>query len=620
MEPVKVERVKADPSEPAVASPLAPARPATPPADQADIFPVPDASPIYGPRRPVPNAEARARDLDPEPDRPVVPPPAPSTDPIDRAAPAAAAALPDTLPQSNAALKAALAKREAVRPAGTRERRKERDAIASFYAARGFAPVWSKDGRPVDAVASVLATLARAADDALTLAKVPTDLATSGGTDASAEAELALTEAVVSYARQATGSRIDPQSIAPLIGHRPALADPAEVLDGVVAAGSAAGDRLRALNPVEPRYAALRDKLAELHAARRPSDGPLVPPGPTLRVGMRDIRVPLLRARFHVAAGFGDDPDALRYDAAVADAVADFQRSRALPPSGSLTRATVDALSSAGQPSRNEGVIVANMEMWRWMARDLGANRIEVNVPDYLVTVYRDNRPVSANRVVVGKTDTPTPLFSNTMKYLIVNPYWNVPQSIIRKEMLPKGGGDLSYLSGRGYTVSWHGNEAVVKQLPGEKNALGRIKFLFPNDYAVYLHDTPSKALFAAPRRAFSHGCVRVDKPFAFAESVLNDALPDGARHPWSEGRLEGMIGDKERTVNLPVALPIHIAYFTASVDHGTLKLREDVYGYARAVAAALGHGVAPEVERRPRVAERVRRAQAVVDDGFDPR
>jgi murein L,D-transpeptidase YcbB/YkuD len=144
----------------------------------------------------------------------------------------------------------------------------------------------------------------------------------------------------------------------------------------------------------------------------------------------------------------------------------------------------------------------------------------------------------------------------------------------------------------------------VVKQLPGDKNALGRIKFLFPNDYSVYLHDTPSKALFSASKRAFSHGCVRVDKPFAFAASVLNDT-PEEPRKAWSQDRLEDMIGDKEHYVNLPAPLPIHIEYFTASVeDGGKLKLRDDVYGYANAVAGALDL----ESETRP-IAGRVKPA-----------
>ena len=247
------------------------------------------------------------------------------------------------------------------------------------------------------------------------------------------------------------------------------------------------------------------------------------------------------------------------------------------------------------------------------MPRDLGADRIEVNVPDFIVTVFRDGMPVSKNRVVVGKLDTPTPLFSNTMKYLIVNPYWNVPQSIIKNELLPKGHGSLSYLDGRGYSVSSHDGFPVVKQLPGDKNALGRIKFLFPNDYSVYLHDTPSKALFSSAKRAFSHGCVRVDKPFAFAESVLNDA-PAASGKGWSQERLQDMIGDKERYVNLPAPLPIHIEYFTASVeDGGTVKVRDDVYGYANAVAAALGQEsatvpVAGRTKPKPVVYEAARR------------
>jgi murein L,D-transpeptidase YcbB/YkuD len=185
---------------------------------------------------------------------------------------------------------------------------------------------------------------------------------------------------------------------------------------------------------------------------------------------------------------------------------------------------------------------------------------------------------------VVGKTATPTPLFSNSMKFLIVNPVWNVPESIIKKEMLPKLAGEPGYLDAHGYAVSYRNGRLVVRQPAGAKNALGRIKFMFPNDYAVYLHDTPSKSLFASSQRAFSHGCVRVDQPFRFAESVL------GPSNGWSQKRLLGMLGDSERYVNLPKPLPIHIEYFTASVDEtGHLDLRDDVYDYVHRIAIALG-------------------------------
>ena len=494
------------------------------------------------------------------------------------------------LPPLNAAIKAALDKRDAleVHGANAGERRRERAAIAFFYAAHGFAPVWSETGKPVPAVEPVLARLSRADEDALSLPTPPLSLKADGPPDVAAAGEIALSEAVVAYARQATGSRVDPRSIGPLIGAKRELADPAEVLEAVAAAGAGAGDRLRATNPVEPRYVALREKLAQMRAAHSKT-ARSIPAGPLLRVGMHDARVPLIRARFAVEAS-EIDLDTLEYDTKVAAAVAGFQRANGLPASGELTKRTI-AILSHGQPSKLEGSLVANMEMWRWMPRDLGADRIEVDVPSYTVTVYRDGLPVAHNRVVVGKVDTPTPLFSNTMKFLIVNPVWNVPDSIIDKEMLPKGGGDPGYMRAHGFDVSYRNGKLVVKQPSGEKNALGRVKFMFPNDYSVYLHDTPSKALFAASKRAFSHGCVRVDQPFDFAESVLNDGVPDGGKASWSQERLHKLLGDKERYINLPKPLPIHIAYFTTIVDRDTnrLVLRDDVYDYARKVALALG-------------------------------
>ncbi len=603
--------------------------------DRAEWVPGHAASTVDPAKPAQTQAAGKAADkADPEPDIAIAPPAAPSKDPLDHPAVPATAPAPaaEALPPLNAALKAALDKRdgEAVRGPGAGERRKERAAVSFFYAAHGFAPVWSTDGKPAEAVPSVIARLARAGDDALTLpAPVPSVLKSEGAPAEIVASELALTDAVVAYARQASGSRVDPKGISPLIGSLPTLADPAEVLDAVSGAGAEAGDKLSALNPTEPRYVALRDKLAELHAKHRPTKagGKPVPAGTTLHIGMRDKRVPMLRARLGAAAGFGDDPDDILFDPGLSEALANWQRANELPTSGALDKRTLAALNGEGpQPSsRQEGTLIANMEMWRWMPRDLGADRIEVNIPDYAVRVFHDGRVVDEHRVVVGKTDTPTPLFSNAMKYLIVNPYWNVPQSIIKKEMLPKGGGSLGYLEGRGYEVGTHNGMATVKQLPGPKNALGQIKFLFPNDYSVYLHDTPSKSLFAASKRAFSHGCVRVDKPFAFAESVLNDAVPEGTRSRWNQDKLEDMIGDKEHYVNLARPLPIHIEYFTASVEDGSrIKLREDIYGYAHAVASALGQDSEPAPAVKPKepkpaaVAERPRH-RAVVEADVDP-
>jgi len=196
--------------------------------------------------------------------------------------------------------------------------------------------------------------------------------------------------------------------------------------------------------------------------------------------------------------------------------------------------------------------------------------------------VVRHGAVAHRARVIVGKEETPTPIFSNAVQFIIVNPVWHVPPSIIEKEW----GGDVSRAAARGWKVSYRHGQVSVAQPPGESNALGRIKFMFPNDFAVYMHDTPSRGLFSAPRRAFSHGCMRVDEPFALAEAVL------GPGSGWSAERMRRLIGEQERYINLSQPLPIHIEYFTAYVDeYGELRLRDDLYGYSARVRKALGLG-----------------------------
>ena len=164
------------------------------------------------------------------------------------------------------------------------------------------------------------------------------------------------------------------------------------------------------------------------------------------------------------------------------------------------------------------------MEMWRWEPRDMGERRIEVNVADFSVAVLEGDRVIHQARVIVGKPETPTPIFSNVMRYVLINPSWQVPNSIIKKEMASK----LGALSRRGYEVKTVGGRLTVRQLPGEDNALGRFAFMFPNDHAIYLHDTPARELFDEESRAFSHGCIRVEDPQSLAELVLGGERTDG--------------------------------------------------------------------------------------------
>ncbi len=468
-------------------------------------------------------------------------------------------------------------------PARTHAARREREAISAFYAARSYAPVWFENDAWTVAAKAALAQLEHADDDGLSLKAGSLPVLTATTASERAATDLALSMAVVTYGRQASGSRVDPQTIDKLITEKPEVAEPGHILATVTTAQDTAA-ALRGFNPVQGGYLALREKLMEVRR-EKPKAQDLIAAGPTLKVGMKDPRVPVIRARFGLdAQPLAENAEALLYDTRVASAVADFQRSNGLPASGQLTARTVAALSG-GDPARLEAEIIANMERWRWRARGEAPERIEVNIPDFTVRVFHDNTEFYRSRVIVGKPTTQTPIFSNRMQFIEVNPYWNVPDSIIKKEMMPKMAEDPTYLQKLGYEVSTAKNgRMIVRQPPGERNALGRIKFMFPNQHAVYLHDTPTRALFANVTRAYSHGCVRLDQPFKFAEVVL------GKENGWTEERARKLIGGKNETIHLPRAIDIHIGYFTAFVDDsGKLQLREDIYGHSRKVRAALG-------------------------------
>ena len=460
--------------------------------------------------------------------------------------------------------------------------KREREAIAAFYAARGHAPLWFDTTDWAPAAKSALTRLEHADEDGLALKLALPTL--SGGTNGErAAAEIALSLAVVTYGRQASGARIDPQTIDKLITEKPDVAEPARILSTVAAAGDADA-ALRSFNPTQSGYLALREKLAEVRR-EKPRSIDRVASGPTLKPGMKDPRVPVIRARFGLdPQPMGETPEPLLYDTRVASAVADFQRGHGLPANGQLTARTVLALSG-GDPVRLEAEIIANMERWRWRARGEAPERIEVNIPDFSVRVMRGNAEFYSARVIVGKPTTRTPVFSNRMQFVEVNPYWNVPDSIIRKEMMPKLAEDPTYLERAGYQVSTAPNgRMVVRQPPGARNALGDVKFMFPNEHAVYLHDTPTRKLFANDMRAYSHGCVRLDQPFKFAEVVL------GAENGWTQERARSLVGGKNQTIHLPRPIDIHIGYYTAFVDgEGKLQLRDDIYGYSRKVRVALG-------------------------------
>ena len=289
---------------------------------------------------------------------------------------------------------------------------------------------------------------------------------------------------------------------------------------------------------------------------------------------MTDPRVPTLRARLGLAA----EPN-LNYDDALADAVAKFQDAHGLQPTGQLNGATIDALNGPNRGKRIDAIL-ATLERWRWLPRELGRSHVMLNIPDYHLRVYHDGAKVWQTRVVVGKPTQQTPILTETMKTITVNPTWNVPQSIIYNELLPVyEGGDPQIFERQGLRVE-RGRDGGIRvyQPPGEHNALGHIRFNFPNKFLVYQHDTPEKHYFAHGRRAYSHGCMRVQDPVKYAEVLLSYAAPKLAM---TQARIKQMFGGEEQQLELATPIPVHLTYQTAFVDEqGALQIRDDVYGH----------------------------------------
>jgi len=481
----------------------------------------------------------------------------------------------------------------------TVSRKADRDGVEQFYKARNFAPLWVSNGAANERAKSAIATLARADTVGLDSNDYQTpDFKSATTSDALAEAELKLTAAALTYARHAQTGRISYTRVGSDISFDPVAPEPADVL-AKLADGNDAGKALDAFNPPQAEFKALRAKLAEIRKggnepkAKAEGDKPTnvkVAEGKILRPGMKDARVASLRHRLNVD---GDKDNSL-YDDAVRDAVKTFQTENDISVDGNLGSGTVKALNgekhvAKGPTADPVDTIVVNMERWRWLPRDLGNPHVIVNVPDYHLTLWNDDRVYWTTKIVVGKPGKATPMVSAEMKFITVNPTWNVPPSIIENEYLPALREDPQALDRIGLKVTQDADGTVhIQQPPGAGNALGRIRFNFPNKFLVYQHDTPDKYLFAKEERAYSHGCMRVQNPLTYGEKILSLVLPN---EHYTEARLERMFGGSEININFPKNIWVHLTYQTAFVDdEGKLQMRKDVYGRdARMIAILKG-------------------------------
>jgi L,D-transpeptidase YcbB len=469
------------------------------------------------------------------------------------------------------------------------DRKVERTAVEKFYTARDFAPLWTQAGTLNDSGKGVIARLRDAASEGLNASDYPVPDFTAASTpDQLAEAELKLTASMLDYARQAQSGRMHWSQVSADIQYPEHPIDASEVLANVTTAKDASA-ALDSYNPPQKLYRELRAKLAEL---RGRGEGPVVQitEGPALKftpargkkqpaVEMEDARVPQLRAKL----GITENADDTRYDAKVAEAVRKFQEGAELKATGILDDRTVKAINSPKRDRQIDTVIV-NMERWRWLPRQLGAPSVGnayviLNIPDYTLKVMQNGAQVWTTKVVTGKPGIhATPLLTETMKFITVNPTWNVPPSIIYNEYLPALQQDPTVLQRMGLKLDRARDGSIhISQPPGEANALGRIRFNFPNKFLVYQHDTPDKHLFARDERPFSHGCMRVQNPDQYAATLLNITMPNERYTP---EKIRGMYGHSEIDIKFPTPIPVNITYQTAFVDDaGKLQLRKDVYG-----------------------------------------
>ncbi|MFL6793261.1 MAG: L,D-transpeptidase family protein [Bradyrhizobium sp.] len=477
------------------------------------------------------------------------------------------------------------------------DRKTERAAVEKFYSSRDYAPVFTQAGKLTDTGKGVIARLKDAAAEGLNPSDYPVpEFAAATSSDALADAELKLAASMLDYARQAQSGRLHWSQVSADILYPDHPTDPSEVLMNVTTAKNASA-ALDSYNPPHKLYRELKAKLAELRgqgdgAVIQIAEGPPLAfkPGTKKRpaVAPEDPRVPQLRAKL----GISENADDISYDAKVAEAVRKFQESVELKATGVLDDRTVKALNSPKRDKQIDTVIV-NMERWRWLPRQLGAPSLGnayviLNIPDFTLKVMQNGAPAWSTRVVTGKPGIhATPLLTETMKFITVNPTWNVPPSIIYNEYLPALQQDPTVLQRMGLRLEQSRDGSIhISQPPGEANALGRIRFNFPNKFLVYQHDTPDKHLFAKEERAFSHGCMRVQNPDQYASVLLNITMPNERYTP---EKIRSMYGHSEIDLKFPTPIPVNITYQTAFVDDaGKLHFRKDLYGRDAAMLALL--------------------------------
>jgi murein L,D-transpeptidase YcbB/YkuD len=475
-----------------------------------------------------------------------------------------------------------------------------RAALKTHYVDNVGTIYWAGTGR----MTPFLQRLGKAADDGLNPDDYPIEplasfreAAESGDPVMAARAELYYSAFFLAYASDLKIGRVIPSKIDPRLFRTRKTIDLLRVLTELKKQRDP-GKFLGAFEPRNPHYKALKQALGD-YRGREDETWPTLPvDGAVIKPGAGDSRIRAIREILRATGDYEWSGAGTSYDEQLVIAVRRFQARHGLEAKGNIGKQTLLAMNVG--PAERARQIMLNMERWRWMPDVLGEEHIMVNIAAFELQRVQTNIMVDRMNVVVGAVATQTPEFSDELEYVELNPTWTVPYSIATKEMLPKlktspsaYAGDFEIFAGGKLTswgaVNWAsygpGNfPFTVRQKPGPKNALGKVKFMLPNRHNIYLHDTPAKDKFAATTRAFSHGCIRLSRPIEFAHTILGELVG------WSKAKVDASLATgKTERVLLPRKIPVHLIYATAFLGNaGEIEFRADVYGRDRKLYNAL--------------------------------
>jgi len=489
-----------------------------------------------------------------------------------------------------------------------------------FYEERRFFPVWLDAAglRPI--TQALIRTIEQADQEGLQPSDYHLDpiaamladmesgalMTTAGRAALWSDLDVLLTDAFLLLSAHLSGGRVNPESLHKDWVLSEKTIDILKVLHTAVTEAQI-DQVIERLSPGHAGYANLRTALRQLRGVVEKGGWPRIPDGPTLQPGDRDARVLTLRDRLKIGGDL--EGEALseaapeHFDAPLEAAVKRFQSRHGLEPDGLVGRATLVELNIPARERARQ--IELNLERWRWLPHDLGKRYIEVNTADFSLSAVEDHQIVMRMRVVVGRPARRTPVFSARMAYMVINPYWTVPFTIAVEDILPKLVEDVSYLEQQSLKVyyGWDDSAPAIDprhidwraygrnhfpfrlvQAPGAHNSLGQMKFMFPNRFSVYLHDTPNRALFGKVQRDFSSGCIRVEDAPSLAAFLLK-ADPD-----WSVERLQTVLKtSRQHVIRIKDPVPVHLLYMTAWVDaDGEVQFRKDIYKRDRALDVGL--------------------------------